>query len=58
MSNGEKGIYCIKNYGMISFVAGGGTSYCPISGSKSCLECEVITSEKAKEEKQVKDEKE
>ncbi len=54
-----KPINCVKDYGMIAFVGGGaGLARCPISGTTSCLECEVITANEAKTDKQVKDKQE
>ena len=54
MSPEERGIYCVKGYGNIQFVGAGTTAFCPISGTRSCVECHVVTAEQAKEGKQVK----
>ncbi len=47
---------CVKGYGTIAFVMQGNDAVCPISGAKNCVKCYVITSEKAREQEQVKKE--
>lgn len=49
-----KGINCVKDYGMITFVKQGNDAVCPISGARNCEKCYVISSEEAKKGKQVK----
>jgi len=56
VTKGEvKGIDCIKDYGMITFVSGPRGANCPISGTYNCVECDVITANEAKADKQVKE---
>ena len=47
-------VTCPKGYGEITFITGAGGAYCPVSGVKLCIECEVIVWEKLTGHRQVK----
>lgn len=52
-------ISCLKGYGNIHWVIPSSSTgaWCPVSGSKNCVECRVIVSNEIGADRQVKEKK-
>lgn len=54
----EFNVVCQKGYGNITFLKEVNDNYCPVSGRKFCVECDVICVDDIKKDGQVERKKE